>query len=543
MIIPEIIQFFRREAKTNGLKIFATSSLSGIANASTIVIVNAAAHNYAQMNVRYIVLFTLSVAIYIITFKYAMSQAAAEVQGIISNINIKFADKIRQADLRSFEKIDTNRIYTTLSENNDIIFEAARLIVNCSSSIVMLIFSSIYLAIISKTAFWIAAGLILCSAIGYLHNQKGIEKQLAFAGAIQTEFFNALDHLLGGFMEVKMSKNRSRDIFANYLVKTSVRLKEIKLKIEANFLSNQILAQTYWFILIASIVFLLPQLTNTPPEQVLSITMIVLFILGPIATIIASIPIIVKANFAVIKLKELEKALDASEDFQVTTPTSPFKSESGLQLIEIKNLQFTYDKPLRSSGFSIGPIDMSIKANEILFIVGGNGSGKTTLLKQLAGLYYPDSGGIFFNGMAVNASNYEHYRNTMSIIFTEFHLFDRLYGQEMIDKDKLQSLLQTMNIYDKTAYIDGAFTNTDLSTGQKKRLALVNVLMEDRDILIFDELAADQDPEFRKYFYEVLLKELQSQGKTIVCTSHDDRYFHVADRLIKMEYGKILDEN
>jgi len=542
-MIPEIIKFLRKEAKTNGLKIFASSSISGIANASVIVIVNAAAQDYSQMNFRYLVMFLLCLVIYTITFKYAMSQTVDEVHGIISNTNIRIPDKIRRADLRSFEKIDNNRIYTTLSENTEIIFEASRLIVNCSSSVVMLLFSFIYLAFVSKIAFWIAAGLILCSAIGYLHNQKTIDKELAVAAKKENEFFGTLDHLISGFMEVKMNKAKSNDIFENYLKVISVRLKDLKIKTESKFLSNQLFAQTFWFFLIASIVFLLPQISNTPPEKVMSITVVVLFILGPIATIVASIPIIVKANFAVIKLKELEEELDASVDLRSTASASPFEDEQAFQAIELKNLYFTYNNSLTTGGFSIGPIDLTIRANEILFIVGGNGSGKTTLLKQIAGLYYPDRGGVFYNGMAVDGSNNDHYRNMMSIIFADFHLFDRLYGLKEIDLAKLNSLLRTMNLFDKTAYIEGKFSNINLSTGQKKRLAMINTLMENRNILIFDELAADQDPEFRKYFYEDLLKELKSQGKTVICTSHDDRYFHVADRIVKMEYGKIIDGN
>jgi putative ATP-binding cassette transporter len=95
-----------------------------------------------------------------------------------------------------------------------------------------------------------------------------------------------------------------------------------------------------------------------------------------------------------------------------------------------------------------------------------------------------------------------------------------------------------MELEDKTSFDKDRFTNSKLSTGQMKRLAMITALLFDSEIYVFDELAADQAPEFRKYFYEIILKELQKQGKTIIVVSHDDRYFHVADRVIKMEYGK-----
>ena len=540
---PEILRFLREETETSGFKICISAFISGIANALIIVIVTAAAQDYSQMNFRYLAMFMLCVAIYTISFKYAISQATGEVRGIISHTHIRIADKIRRADLRSFEKIGNNYVYTTLSENTEIIFEASRLIVNCSSAALMLLFSSIYLAFISVTAFWIATGLILCSAVGFLYNQKKIESELAAAAAKESEFYTTLDHLLDGFVEAKMNTARSTDILENYLKKISSKLKDLKIRTELKFLSNQIYAQSFWFLLIASIVFMLPQISNTPPNKIMSITMVVLFSLGPVATIVASIPIIVKANFAVMKLKELENKLDAAEDFKATAPTSPFEAEQGFESIELKNLHFKYEDPLTTGGFSIGPIDLAIKSNEIIFIVGGNGSGKTTLLKNIAGLYYPERGGVYYNGMAVDKTNYEHYRNLISTLFTPFHLFDRLYGMPEVDLARLNSFLNTMNLYDKTNYHDNKFSTVRLSSGQRKRLAMVSVLMEDRNILIFDELAADQDPGFRKYFYEDLLKTLKAQGKTVICTSHDDRYFHVADRIIKMEYGRIMGGN
>jgi putative pyoverdin transport system ATP-binding/permease protein len=91
-----------------------------------------------------------------------------------------------------------------------------------------------------------------------------------------------------------------------------------------------------------------------------------------------------------------------------------------------------------------------------------------------------------------------------------------------------------------TRFKDGRFTNTDLSTGQRKRLAFIAAILEDKPILILDEFAADQDPVFRKYFYEDILKELKLMGKTVIAVTHDDHYFHIPDRLLKMDSGNLL---
>ena len=139
----------------------------------------------------------------------------------------------------------------------------------------------------------------------------------------------------------------------------------------------------------------------------------------------------------------------------------------------------------------------------------------------------------------IDSSNYQQYRELFSIILTDFYLFKKLYGLGEIDAKKMKELLKEMGLFNKTKFIDNAFTNRNLSTGQKKRLALINTILEDKDIYVFDEWAADQDPTFRKYFYEVILKDLKADGKTIIAVTHDDHYFHVADRVIKMEYGEM----
>lgn len=182
-----------------------------------------------------------------------------------------------------------------------------------------------------------------------------------------------------------------------------------------------------------------------------------------------------------------------------------------------------------------------MRAGEIVFIVGGNGSGKSTFLKLLTFLYSPMGGSIKVDGTDIREMDHSHYRNLFSVIFSDYHLFDRLYGVRGVDDRRVQELLEVMEMESKTEWVDDRFTNIDLSTGQRKRLALVTSFLEDKSIYVFDEWAADQDPGFRKYFYEVILQDLKRQGKTIIAATHDERYFDVADRVLKMEYGQFVD--
>jgi putative pyoverdin transport system ATP-binding/permease protein len=87
---------------------------------------------------------------------------------------------------------------------------------------------------------------------------------------------------------------------------------------------------------------------------------------------------------------------------------------------------------------------------------------------------------------------------------------------------------------------DGSLSTTELSQGQRKRLALLTAYLDDRPIYLFDEWVADQDPFFREVFYQQILPELKKRDKAVLVISHDDRYFHLCDRLIKLDYGQIV---
>ncbi len=214
---------------------------------------------------------------------------------------------------------------------------------------------------------------------------------------------------------------------------------------------------------------------------------------------------------------------------------------STFEKIEFQNLLFRFPQtPYEEKPFQIGEIDLSLYRGETLFIVGGNGSGKTTLLKVLTGLYKRSAGKILVDGRLIGTNRISSYRQLFSGVFADYHLFDRLYGIDAIDDEQVNALIDQMELSEKTSCIDGRFSAVKLSQGQRKRLGLIVTLLEDKPIFIFDEWAADQDPHFKDYFYKTLLPQLKAQGKTLIIISHDDRYFDCADRVVKMDFGKIV---
>jgi putative ATP-binding cassette transporter len=194
----------------------------------------------------------------------------------------------------------------------------------------------------------------------------------------------------------------------------------------------------------------------------------------------------------------------------------------------------------REKGFQLGPLSLTLKPGELVFVIGGNGSGKSTLAKIITGLYEPQSGEIYLNKTPITQNNLEWYRQHFTAIFSDFYLFESCLGFNDPNLDeKINAYLRKLQLAHKVQAKDGVLSTISLSFGQRKRLALLSAYLEDRPIYLFDEWASDQEPEFRELFYKQILTELKEQGKIVIVITHDDRYFHLADHLIKLDYGKI----
>ena len=159
----------------------------------------------------------------------------------------------------------------------------------------------------------------------------------------------------------------------------------------------------------------------------------------------------------------------------------------------------------------------------------------------MTGLYQPASGEILLDGKPLAVDKPEDYRKLFSAVFTDVWLFDQLLGPEgkVADPALVDKWLTQLQMGHKIKLDGGKILDLNLSKGQKKRVALLLALAEERDIIMLDEWAADQDPHFRREFYQLLLPLMQEMGKTIFAISHDDHYFIHADRLLEMRNGQL----
>ena len=175
-------------------------------------------------------------------------------------------------------------------------------------------------------------------------------------------------------------------------------------------------------------------------------------------------------------------------------------------------------------------------------INGGNGSGKTTLIKVLTGLYNPSHGYIQYMNTKIDYSNLSTYRNLFSAVFADSYVFQDLRYIKHNKVDMLKEFyLDLLEIRDKVTLNDGIqLSTTNLSMGQMSRLNLFRSLLEDKDIYVFDEWAANQDPYFKAKFYNEIIPYLKKEGKTVVIISHDEHYYHVADRRVTVSQKKLM---
>jgi len=313
--------------------------------------------------------------------------------------------------------------------------------------------------------------------------------------------------------------------------------RDLSVRTEIMYIRSFLTSEIFTFALIAFLVFILPVSFNTDTTTIFQFLAAILFMVGPLESLVKSIPAIVRARVSLDNIVELETVLEAA-----TTKEENRASEVApmpFDTIALDGIEYRFTAHQSDDSFDLGPIDLKIRRGETIFFVGGNGSGKTTLLKVLVGLYRPVSGQICIDGNALDDHDYQSYREMFTTIFGDFHLFRRVFGLKGIDPAFVNDLLKDLQIDTKTHFEDGRFSTINLSTGQRKRLAYAICLMEDRDIFILDEFAAEQDPGFRKYFYETLLPILKERGKTVIAVTHDDAYFHACDRVVKMDYGKV----
>ena len=535
----KLMRIFIAELSVSPWKLISLAALAGISNALILAIINIAAEHASEsaLNLRYVAMFFIAMAVYFITQRYIMVTSTTEVEHIIHRLRARISERVANSELSILDDIGRTRIYAGVTKEATTISQAAPTMVIAVQSAILIFFCVIYIAWLSLLAFFMTAIVTALALVFHFRQVKKVNKEIHAALEQENLLFDSLSDVLNGFKEVKMNSARNAGLHQRTL-NISKETSNMKARAQSQIVVHFIFSQASFYLLLATVVFLLPAFSSSYSDVVMKTTTAILFLIGPITSLVGSIPIFLNANAATENILDLEVALQSADEGD--DAIAPSISQTTFEDIQLEGAYFRY--PANESGeeFSVGPMDLTVRRGEILFITGGNGSGKSTLLMLLTGLLYASGGNMKLDGRVVRPSNAQGYRDLIAAIFSDFHLFSHLYGLPADAHERVRGLFELLELTEKTDLVDDSFTNLDLSSGQRKRLALLSSMLEDRPIYIFDEWAADQDPNFRRKFYEEILPDMKKQGKTIIAVTHDDRYFDCADRIIRMDEGQIV---
>jgi putative ATP-binding cassette transporter len=537
------LELVRREMQGSLGRLAFVSAMGGVSTTAIIGAINAGASaaDKGEISLWAAGFFVVALLLFIQTQHYILITTTAEIGAIIHKLRVRLMDYIRRAELLPLETIGRGEIVSAVTGDTAILTQASNMLAFAVQGTLLITLVTLYVAYLSFTAFVLSVIIVGLGAAIFHSKTKQHAAEMREAAGWENRLYDRLSDVLDGFKEVRLNRARSDALF-DHSVDVSRTAANIKIRTQSETYRRMVLLQTSLYILLGSVAFVVPLFSSAMSTG--SITKAVtalVFIVGACSGLVQSIPIIAAANAAADRLAQLEVKLAGIASLSDEIPAEPAKSFSK---IEVRDVEFHYPGKSADTVFRVGPFNFTLNSGDLVILTGGNGSGKSTFMKILAGFYQPAVGELLLDGTPVVGERYEHYRSLITAIFPDFHLFQRLYGIDDPSPAELTAMLTEFKLQEKTRLSHGEFQTTDLSSGQRRRLALIVAQLEKRPLLMLDEWAADQDPEFRRKFYFEFLPALHRAGITVVAISHDDRYIDEMDvpiRRLRMDEGRFTE--
>ncbi|GGC89033.1 cyclic peptide export ABC transporter [Chelatococcus reniformis] len=461
-------------------------------------------------------------------------------QRLIAALRKDISARILRTPIATLEAHRPHRLMAVLTSDVEIVSIFTFNFSGYAIALAISIGSFAYLAALSPPLFAIALvwlvltiGINIVAKRGWIRDYKGVR-------VAQDDLQKQYRAITEGAKELKISRPRRGRVHGVLLADAADRIAALKSRAMRLYWLADAAGSGVFFAVIGVLLAARHQL-GIDAAAVSGAVIVLLYVKGPISQLAGALPMLDQAQISFGRIAALSAELDQGEaTIGIPTGDKTGPAAGGIRSIALRGVTYAFPRHEGAEPFALGPIDLTIRAGELVFIVGDNGSGKTTLVKLLLGLYAPQGGAILRDGEPVTAATRDDYRQIFTTIFSDYYLFDDLaYGAL---PQEAQPHLDRLGMSDKVRVEDGRFSTTDLSSGQRKRLALVHAYLEKRPVIVTDEWAADQDPGFRRTFYEELLPALQAQGRTLIVVSHDDRYFHIADRIVRLAGGRIVED-
>ncbi|MBA6257668.1 MULTISPECIES: cyclic peptide export ABC transporter [unclassified Colwellia] len=457
---------------------------------------------------------------------------------MVCKLRNSMVNRVLATSYEQLERIGGHRIQATITNDISSISSAMTLVPMFTFHLTMVVLSFFYLFYLSPGHFFLLASFLTAAitVAQFIINKVGDKyKELRESEDVLFENFKAL---VDGGKELSLNQSRKNYFYKNVTMPATKEIQNQDLKAQLYWSLNNNWTSAMLFLTLGVIAFSASMFESASIGDIVGYVFIITYLVGPINFLMNTFMPISKGKIAFNKIESLNLAPEYTHEdgSQVNEP----RNEKQWNKIEVKDLEYKYESEDGAYEFSVGPINLNFNQGETVFIIGGNGSGKSTFAKLFTSLYTADKGSIQVDGKALTTENSQWYRDYFTTIFSDYYLFSEVLdskGELAVDEDILKHL-ENLGLSDKVTVSGGVLKTTKLSMGQKKRLALLLAYMEDSPIYLFDEWAADQDPYFRHYFYTELLAEMKSNGKTVIAITHDDRYFNLADKVIKFENGQ-----
>ncbi len=477
--------------------------------------------------------FLLTTLLFMASKFVALSRGSELVEGFANQRYETLIDALSASELPTIEALGRERIRATLTVDLPLIEQYSLLAIHTLQSSTLILACLLLLLALAPAAL----SILLCAIYLGTRMLNRETTHLAHASRradqLDLAFTARLSDLLYGFRELKCDPRKATALIDDHLLPASEAARDARVEAGTHYVRKLTLFNWIFLPTLSAIAFILP---TYGLQGGVSGAIILAVLWTPFVDLLSGLPNLLNASEALRRVEHLQRDLDARRPASLA-PVRPLAAPfASLQMCD---MTFHHAASHEHEGFCVGPLDLTLHAGEILFITGGNGSGKSTLMRLICGLYRPDGGQVRVNERATPV---EGYRALFSTVLSDYHLFERLYSERPPEPERVTALLAELALADKTHFSGDAFAHHDLSSGQRRRLALTQVLLEDRPIYLFDEWTADQDPGFRVYFYDQLLPRLKRAGKGVICVTHDERFFDRADRVLRLRDGRFEPE-
>ncbi|MFM0642769.1 cyclic peptide export ABC transporter [Paraburkholderia bryophila] len=459
-------------------------------------------------------------------------------QKVIAALRKDISSRIVCAPLAAIEQHRVHRLLATLNGDIDTISVFTFSFSSYAIAFALTLGCIVYLLLLSPVLFGLAAFAIVAGLLMARWARSRWNTYYDQVRDAQDDLQKQYRSITEGAKELRMNRGRRRRVYDAQLGGAIDMISQLKTKAMSLYWLHESTSSVLFFVVIGLMVALQHRL-GVASSVVSGFVIVLLYVKGPVQQLSSALPALGQAQVSFRRIAELSAEFANREpDLLIDAPAAALPE---FERIELRGASYAFPAPTGAPGFALGPVDLDVRRGEIIFIVGENGCGKTTLIKLLLGLYAPQEGELLLNGEPVRHDRVDSYRQLFSAVFADYYLFDDFVTNDPGDVQRAREALERLEIAHKVRVEDGAFSTTDLSTGQRKRLVLVQAMLEARPIIMLDEWAADQDPTFRRVFYREFLPELKQMGKTIIAISHDDRFFDAADRIVRVRDGKIVD--